>query len=63
MEAAAVRERMDSGGVQTMAHLQHRPKEASAKRSPVPPVPRISPQAADCYWTYQARQLEVRVRG
>jgi hypothetical protein len=59
VQAAVLRKPMD-GGAQTMTHW--RPvKEATGKRSPVPRDAQITPQTADSYWTYQARQRERHV--
>lgn len=48
--AALARKRMESSA-QTAMHSRPEPKVATAKRPP------IVPRTADCYWTYQARQL------
>ena len=60
VQAAVLRNPMD-GGAQTMMHLQPAPEEATGKRSPVPQDAQITPQTADSYWTYQARQRERHV--
>ena len=51
--AAQARKRMESSA-QSAVHSRPEPKVATAKRSPIAP---IALATADCYWTYQARQL------
>lgn len=58
-QAAALRKPMGSG-VQTV--MTPETKEALAKYAPVPSVAPVMARTASCYWTYQARQLEVNAR-